>query len=311
MNDARIAVICGGSNEEREVSLSTGKAVAEALRVNFEVDVFEIKSDELPPGLDPERHVVFPALHGSFGEDGGLQNLLEDAGIAYAGTGPEGSRLCFAKQETKNAVLAAGVRVAPGMLFTLPCPFPEGETFRALAPSFFLKPDRQGSSVGLSEVVGVEQLRLLWGELKPGEWLLEKRIMGREITVGMLNGKDLGLVEIRPRGGSYDYRHKYTKGLTEYLFPAKINGVVENEIRAAARAAYTVCDCRDFARIDFMLNAEEESFFLEINTLPGLTATSLLPMSASCNGINFPKLVGEMVAPALRRFQPLEAIIKS
>ncbi len=307
MNDVRIAVILGGSNEEREVSLATGQAVAEALKYNFEVDIFEIEGEELPHGLDRDRHVVFPALHGRFGEDGGIQSLLEEAGIAYAGTGPVGSRLCFAKEETKAIVKAAGVRVAPGVLFNIPGQLPGYEEIDRLGPSFILKPDRQGSSVRLCKVEGAENLQDLLQRLEPDEWLMEKRIEGREITVGMLHGKSLGLVEIRPRGGSYDYRHKYTKGLTEYLFPAPVEAALERELHQAAECAYAACGCRDFARIDFMVNEEGASYFLEINTLPGLTATSLLPMSASCHGYDFPALARELILPALSRFQMAEA----
>ncbi len=309
--DVRIAVIFGGPSEEREVSLATGQAVADALRHNFEVDLFAIEDDALPVGLDPERHVVFPALHGRFGEDGGIQQLMEEAGIAYAGTGPEGSRLCFAKEETKAKVDAAGVRVAPGVSFTVPGPVPAAERILQLGPPFVLKPDRQGSSIDLLMIDGADELHGMFSRLQPGRWLLEKKIEGREITVGMLRRKSLGLVEIRPHEGSYDYRHKYTKGLTEYNFPARVETAVEMEIRRAAEIAYAVCGCRDFARIDFMLNEKKESYFLEINTLPGLTATSLLPMSASCAGYDFVQLARELVLPARKRHLSATATVKS
>ncbi len=310
-DDVRIAVILGGPSEEREVSLATGKAVAEALRQNFEVDLFDIQNEALPPGLDPERHIVFSALHGRFGEDGGIQSQLEAAGIAYAGTGPEGSRLCFAKEETKAKVEAVGVRVAPGLSFQVPGSLPGSEQISRLGSSFVLKPDRQGSSIDLFMIDGLENLSTVLDDLKPGHWLLEKRIRGRELTVGMLRGKSLGLVEIRPHDGIYDYCHKYTKGLTEYIFPARVEPAVESEIRRAAELAYAVCGCRDFARIDFMLNDKEESYFLEINTMPGLTATSLLPMSASCAGYDFPQLALELVMPARQRILSTTATVES
>ncbi len=311
MNEyVRIAVICGGPSEEREVSMATGRAVAKALRHNFEVDIIAIENDALPVGLDPERHVVFPALHGRFGEDGGIQRLMEEAGIAYAGTDPEGSRLCFAKEETKAKVEASGVRVAPGLSFTVPGPVPAAERILHLGPPFVLKPDQQGSSIDLHMIDGVDELHGFFSRLKPGQWILEKKIEGREITVGILCGKSLGLVEIRPREGTYDYRHKYTKGLSEYDFPARVETAVETEIRRAAEKAFAVCGCRDFARIDFMLNEKEESYFLEINTLPGLTETSLLPMSASCAGYDFPQLARELVLPARQRYLSATAPVK-
>jgi D-alanine-D-alanine ligase len=137
----------------------------------------------------------------------------------------------------------------------------------------------------------------------PGRWLAERRIRGRELSVGVLNGAAMGVVEIRPRSGVYDYESKYTKGATEYLAPAPLADGVTAAVRAAAASAFAACGCRDYARVDFMLAGDEEPFFLEINTLPGMKETSLLPMSARCAGLDFISLVREMAMPAVERFR--------
>ena len=311
MNEVRIAVVSGGVSEERAVSLSTGREVAEALRENFEVDHIEIDTTALPIELDPNFHVVFPALHGGYGEGGGIQRQLETGGFAYAGSGPEASRLCLNKYETKAVVAALGVRTAPDVVARAP-DFPEAtEIVELLGDEIVAKPNSQGSSVGLTLVDGIDELKGLLPILTTDTWLLEKKISGREITVGVLQGEPMGLVEIKPIGGAYDYRHKYTGGMTTYEYPAKVDEAIAEEIRDSARRSFAKCGCRDFARIDFILSEDDEYYFLEINTLPGLTATSLLPMSAACLGHDFPYLAMQMVLPAVERFKRRQAQLVS
>ena len=305
VSEPRIAVIYGGVSAEREVSLRSGSSLAEALRQNFLVDTFVIETAALPPQLSPEHQVVFPALHGTFGEDGGIQQLLEANGFAFAGSGAEASRLCFNKKETKQCVAASGVRVAPDCLIDAQNPPSTATVIAHLGQAWVLKPIAQGSSVGLLMPRDESELATALSTLQEGQWLIEKKISGREITVGILEGKSLGLVEISPRDGFFDYAHKYTKSLTEYSYPAQLSSSAEAEMRTAAESAFAACGCRDFARIDFILSEEEEPYFLEINTLPGLTATSLLPMSASCCGYDFTELARRLTAPAIERFQCL------
>lgn len=303
MTEPRIAVLCGGTSAEREVSLASGHAVAEALRHNFKVDLLEIDCDALPEGLNPETTVVFPALHGGFGEDGALQHLLEEKGIAYAGCGVDASRICLNKNHTKEHVEKAGLLVVPGLTAAADDMPPAQSIIEKLGSDLVIKPVGQGSSVGVAILSGLEQLESVLRGLETGEWLIEKKIDGREITAGVLEDKTIGLVEVLPQNGFYDYKHKYTEGMTEYRFPAQVEPAVENEIGHAAETAFTACGCRDFARIDFILSCENRVFFLEINTLPGLTATSLLPKSATCSGYDFTELVCRLVAPALDRFK--------
>jgi D-alanine-D-alanine ligase len=171
-----------------------------------------------------------------------------------------------------------------------------------LGEDVVVKPNAEGSSVGLHLVRGERELAAVLAAITTGRWLIEARIAGRELSVGLLGGRAQGVVEIRPRSGVYDYASKYTKGATEYLAPAPLEPAVTAAVQRAAEAAFAACGCRDYARADFILSARNEPIFLEINTLPGMKETSLLPMSARCAGLDFVALVRELVTPALERF---------
>ncbi len=309
MKQPIVAVFAGGTSPEREVSLGSGKAIALAMAYSYPTELFQITADALPAGLDPQRHVVCSALHGVFGEDGGMQRLLEAAGVAYTGCDAKGSELCFDKWRTRQAVSAMGVQVAPGRQFVATANKP---TAAALVAEFgeqvVLKPNRQGSSVGLQIVSSKVGLEIALGGIRAGDWVVEKRILGRELTVGLLRGRAMGIVEIAPKSGVFDYTSKYTKGLTEYISPAPLSDEIAAKVRQAAETAFAACGCRDYARIDFMLSSEGELYLLEINTLPGMKETSLLPMSARCVGLDFVALCRELVAPAVDRFQPATAL---
>ena len=299
-----IAILAGGTSAEREVSLGSGKAVALAMAYSFPTQFFPVDRDALPEGLDPARHVVCSTLHGVFGEDGGMQRLLDAAGIAYAGCDTKGSDLCFDKWRTRLAVSALGVQVAPGRYFSASQKPVAATLATELGEQVVLKPNRQGSSVGLQIVSSRAGLDIALGGIRQGDWVAEKRILGRELTVGLLRGRAMGIVEIVPRSGVFDFASKYTKGLTEYLAPAKLSDETAQLVRTAAETAFATCGCRDYVRIDFMLSAEGELYLLEINTLPGMKETSLLPMSARCVGLDFVALCRELVAPAVARFRP-------
>jgi D-alanine-D-alanine ligase len=301
MNDPVIAVFAGGTSPEREVSLGSGRAAAHALTNSLPTELFVIGSDALPPGLDPRRHVVFSTLHGVFGEDGGMQRLLEAAGVAYAGCDAKGSELCFDKWRTRQAVSAAGVRVAPGRAFEAADKPRAAQLAAELGEQVVLKPNRQGSSVGLQMIQTRAGLEVALAGLRAGDWVAEKRIVGRELTVGLLRGRAMGVVEITPRSGVFDYTSKYTKGMTEYTAPAPLTDDEAAEVRRAAETAFAACGCRDYARVDFILAPGEGLHLLEINTLPGMKETSLLPMSARCVGLDFNALCRELVTPALER----------
>ena len=305
MNIPIIAVLCGGTSSEREVSLGSGRASAVALARSFPTRLFEIDTDTLPLGLDPARHVVFSTLHGTFGEDGGMQRLLDKAGIVYAGCDAAASALTMDKAATKEAAGLRGVQAAKGLVFSAVKKPTVDDVILILGNQVVVKPNDQGSSVGLTVATDRSTLAGALATITTGNWLIEKRLIGREISVGVLNGRAMGVVEIRPKSGVYDFASKYTKGATEYFAPAPLDEAITQMVQKAAETAFVACGCRDYARVDFILgeqNVNNPLYLLEINTLPGMKETSLLPMSGRCVGLDFTGLVRELVGPAVQRF---------
>jgi len=294
-----IVVLCGGESSEREVSLRSGHAVAGALPG---ARLVELATAALPAWLAASRHVVFPVLHGGWGEDGGLQAELEARGVAFAGCASAASRLCMDKVATKRAMRAADVPAIPEVAFDGAAKPTAAGLVAALGPDLVLKPSDQGSSVGLYLPSGEAAVAAALAEIPAsGRWMAERRLRGREMSIGLLDGQPMGLVEIVPLAGVYDYRTKYTKGASEYRFPAPLEPAATAAIGAAAARLFAGGGCRDFARADVILEPDGRFYFLEINTMPGMTATSLMPKSASCLGLDFPALVARMIAPALAR----------
>lgn len=306
-----IAVLAGGTSAEREVSLGSGRAAALALAQSFPTRLFEVTADALPAGLDPKQHVVFSTLHGTFGEDGGMQRLLDAAGIVYAGCDAASSELTMDKSRTKDAAATRGVRIADAVRFEADNKPTADAVVSKLGHSVVVKPNAEGSSVGLSVVNTRAELAEKLASITQGSWLIERRIIGRELSVGVLGGKAMGIVEIRPKSGVYDFTSKYTKGMTEYFAPAPLDAATTAQVQRAAECAFAACGCRDYSRVDFILPADGDAFLLEINTLPGMKETSLLPMSARCVGLDFAGLVRELVKPALLRFQTAAPTQKS
>ena len=302
MKQPVVAVLSGGISAEREVSLRSGAATVAAAACNFPARLFVVDAPALPAGLDPVTHVVLSTLHGTFGEDGGMQRLLEAGGFAYAGCDAQASALTMDKDATKRRVSAAGVPVAEDMAFDAAAAPTAAELLHRLGREIVLKPNNEGSSVGLRVCDGPGELAAALAQVKTGRWLAERRIRGTELTVGLLQGRALGVVEIAPKSGTYDYASKYTNGATEYHAPARIPEGVAAAVSRFAETAFAAAGCRDFARVDFLLSSDGRPFFLEINTQPGMTATSLLPKSARCTGLDFNALVREMVLPATARF---------
>ncbi len=297
-----IAVFAGGTSAEREVSLGSGRASALALARSFPTRLFEVTADAIPAGVDPARHIVFSTLHGTFGEDGGMQQLLDRAGVHYAGCDAASSRLTMDKTATKLAVATRGVQVAAGVSFEAANKPTADAVVAQLGENLVVKPNSEGSSVGLALVASRAEMAAKLAAITAGSWLIEQRIIGRELSIGVLHGKAMGVVEIRPKSGVYDFTSKYTKGMTEYFAPAPLEPAVTVAAQRAAEQAFAACGCRDYARVDF-ISSEKGLYLLEINTLPGMKETSLLPMSARCAGLDFTGLVRELVSPALERFR--------
>jgi D-alanine-D-alanine ligase len=294
-----IVVLCGGLSSEREVSLRSGRAVSSALPGSRLV---ELDADALPAWLDGAKHVVLPVLHGGWGEDGRAQAEMEAKGIAFAGCSSAANRLCMDKVATKAAMRAAGVPAIPEVAFAGAAKPTAAALVAALGEHIVIKPADQGSSVGLYVLAGEGDVAQALAEIPAsGRWMAERRLRGREMSVGLLDGQPMGLVEIVPLAGVYDFKTKYTKGASEYRFPAPVGPELTAAIGAAAARLFAAGGCRDFARADVFLEPDGRFYFLEINTMPGMTETSLMPKSASCVGLDFPALVRRMAAPALAR----------
>jgi D-alanine-D-alanine ligase len=293
-----VTVMLGGPSAEREVSLRSGAAVACALRaVGYRVSELDPRDSgwKLPKDTD----VVFLALHGTYGEDGTVQAQLEKLGVPYTGCGPEASRVAFDKVTTKQRCLDAGVPTARFMVFNAAdAPWPRGWN-----PPVVLKPVRQGSSVGLQFVERIADWTKALGEALryDSEVLMEERIVGRETTVGILGDEVLPIVEVRPKQGKYDYHTKYTAGSTDYLCPAPFDADATRRIQEAGRAAFHAIGGRDYARVDVMVDANGQPVVLEVNTLPGMTETSLLPKAAAAAGLTYQELCRRMVHLAMQR----------
>jgi D-alanine-D-alanine ligase len=294
----KIVVMSGGPSAEREVSLRSGAAVAKALR-SLGHNATEIDPKDGEFDLPDETDVVFLALHGTYGEDGTVQRRLDELGVIYTGCDAEASRIAFDKVLTKKRCIKSGVPTAKFLVVdSEKASFPKD-----LGLPLVLKPVRQGSSVGLHFVERIEDWQnALVETLKfDSDVLVEEKIVGRETTVGILDGKPLPIVEVRPKSGAYDYRNKYTAGCTEYFCPADFDAAATERIQVAALSAFKAIGGRDYARVDVMVRENSEPVVLEVNTLPGMTETSLLPKAAAATGLNYAQLCQQMIDLALKR----------
>lgn len=285
-------MLCGGPSEEREISLLSGHAVADACRdLGHEVTVSDISKDDLF-ALEQEFDLVFPVLHGEFGEDGQLQRILEDRGISFVGSGPQASETAFDKGKAKRAFVAAGVPTPDFLITTEPIEkMPNGSRFCC-------KPACQGSSFGIefaNSLLEVNSAITRIVQQYGGDVVVEEFIAGRELTVGILGDIALPIVEIEVQAEFYDFKAKYQSKDTKYLCPAELTSECMGKIRALALTAFERLGCRDFGRVDLILSETNEPYFLEINTIPGFTEQSLLPMAAEQAGISFNQLVDRLV----------------
>ncbi|GJM19366.1 MAG: D-alanine--D-alanine ligase [Phycisphaeraceae bacterium] len=301
-----VLVLGGGPDAEREVSLTSSQAVAGALaqggRFKVEYRTIDRVTDaelEAMPG-----DVVFPVLHGPFGEGGPVQDMLARGDRPYIGAGPSAARRAMDKMGCKLAAAAAGVPTAVGAVLDISdsvCPFD---------PPVVVKPNTEGSSVGLYVCKTLDQ----WdrahaaardgAEQHPGRaWMVERFVPGRELTVGLVGPegamKALPIVEIRPAGGTYDYDAKYARSDTVYVTDPDLPAGVGERVRAMGEAVAAAMGVRHLARADFILTPAGEPMFLEINTMPGFTSTSLVPKAAAATGMDLPDLCAHLVELAL------------
>jgi D-alanine-D-alanine ligase len=298
LKDKLVTLLMGGPGKERDVSLRSGAAVAKALRAaGARVEEIDVTTPEitLPASVD----LAFNIIHGTFGEDGQLQSILHEKGIPYTGEGIEGSRTAFDKILSKEAFDRAGVptstwqKIRQGESPSLPLPY-------------VVKAPRQGSSVGVHIIRDAAALPAALDDCFQygDEVLVESFFAGRELTVGIIGGEALPVVEIVPRDGFYDYDHKYTSGASEYFVPAPLTDAESSNVQETARAAHRALGLEVYSRVDILLAPDGSMSVLEINTIPGMTELSLLPKAAAVAGLDFPSLCEEIAGLSLAKKKP-------
>ncbi len=298
----RIGVLLGGLSSERDISIRTGEAVVEALRARGH-DVVPVYVDrDLDRALRATPiDVAFLALHGRYGEDGCVQGLLECMGIPYTGSGVLPSALAMDKLKAKELFRLHNVPTAPYYAIEGAVTNAELETQHgSFGFPVVVKPRREGSSIGISRANSFDELRVAVDTaLKHDDGVLvERYIKGREVHVGILNGHVLGAIEVVPKRQMFDFQAKYTKGMTEYFYPARLAPTrYQGVLRLAERAAQSL-GCTGAVRVDMIVTEGENEYVLEVNTTPGLTPTSLLPKIAAGAGIDFGSLCEEILSTA-------------
>ena len=307
----KVLVIMGGISTERDVSLKSGKAVAEALRFKgFEVEELDIKNDNISKIQESVPDVVFLALHGKGGEDGCIQGVLEWMNIPYTGSGVKASAICMDKILTKKMLLSAGINTPDFLEFNKAdnndCEYIANKILTKFKLPVILKAASQGSSIGVSKVTDeislAEEVEKIF---QYGDSLLvEEFIQGIEVTVPILGNSEcevLPIVEIVSANTFYDFQSKYTNGMCEHIIPARIIDDVYKKTEQISLDTYKLLGCRGLSRVDVILKNNTEPYVIEVNTLPGMTEMSLFPDSARFVGLKFPDLVEKIVNLALER----------
>lgn len=289
MNKERlIAVLMGGPGSERKVSLASGAAVVKALRdMGCRAEAVDVTGHDV--SLPEDTGLCFNVIHGTFGEDGTLQKLLEEKGVPYTGAGVESSRVAFDKNLAKEKFVAAGVPTPKAEIVDVS----QGVRLPAMSVPFVVKPPREGSSVGVHIVLKEEDaLPAMEDAARYGnDILVEQYVAGKELTVGVLDGEALPIVHIAPRSGFYDMSNKYPwmsgGDGSDYYCPADLDEETTRRVQEAAVAAHRALGVEVYSRVDVLLDADNQPFVLEANTIPGMTETSLLPKAAAAKGIPF------------------------
>ncbi|MDD4980409.1 MAG: D-alanine--D-alanine ligase [Candidatus Omnitrophica bacterium] len=305
----RIGVLMGGPSTEREISLKSGQAVCDSLsKLGFKVAAIDIKTDNIKKNTRLIKSyrigLAFVALHGRFGEDGQIQELLDSLKIPYTGSGAMASCLAMDKITSRKIFEAHGLYVPR---YKVEDRFSYNRNWKmhnmALSLPLVVKPATHGSSIGLSIIDTKSQLDKAVGEAFSFDEkvIIEEYIEGRELTVGILEEKALPVIEIVPKKRFFDYQAKYQAGMTEYIIPAKLQNALSKKIQEAALCAHKLLGCFGCSRVDMILSEDNMPFILEINTIPGLTQTSLLPKAARIVGIDFPHLCLKLIKLAYEK----------
>ena len=305
MKDKHIIVLMGGPSAEAEVSRRTGAAIAEALiSKGYHVSTLELNPRTVLQDIENLKgDVVFNAIHGRYGEDGALQGALEMAEIPYTGSGIMAHSVGMNKKVSKDVFKGAHIPTAESISYNGNLQSKE-DIIKDIESKFslpvVLKPATQGSSIGVTIVKEENQLTKAVTEALTYDPILvvEQYLNGREFTVSVLDGKALAIIEIRPHSGEYDYTSKYTAGATDYLVPAPISADMTKEMQAIGELVYREVQASGAIRVDVMTDDKDNMYVLEYNTIPGMTATSLVPKAAKEVGIDFPELCEKILLTA-------------
>ena len=305
MKEKRIIVLMGGPSKEAEVSRRTAAAIAEALQSKgYTASTLECNPSTVVRDLqDLQCDVVFNAIHGKYGEDGALQGALEMAGIPYTGSGVMAHAVGMNKKMSKHVFLGAHIPTAQSKSFDSQLQSRE-EILASIQENFsvpfVVKAASQGSSIGVAIIKDAAKIEEEVTQVLDIDHVIvvEEFVDGREFTVSVLDGKALPVIEIRPHSGEYDYTSKYTTGATDYLVPAPITEAQAARMQHIGEQVYQQMQCAGVIRVDIMMNDAEEMFVLEYNTVPGMTATSLVPKAARAVGIEFPELCEQILQSA-------------
>ena len=299
--NAKIAVLMGGLSREREISLKTGAAIARALRERgYDVTVMDVSRDIGLQLVEKGIEVAFIALHGRLGEDGTIQGLLEILRIPYTGSGVKASAIAMDKIVSKRLFREAGLPTPGFQVLEKPVTAPP-----RLLP-LVVKPAMEGSTIGVTIVRSSEA----WAKAMEAAFqydqtvLVEDFIAGKEITASILDGNPLPLIHIEPKEGFYDYKAKYTPGGTLYHVPATLDSITERGLKDLAAQAYKTLGCESCARVDMILSDDAGPMILEVNTIPGMTPTSLVPKAAGAAGMTFNDLAEAILNTASLKIAP-------
>jgi D-alanine-D-alanine ligase len=294
----KVAVMFGGTSAEREVSLKSGQAVFNALQAQgIDVHAFDPKFKPLTDLQAEAFDRVFIVLHGRGGEDGTMQGALQLLGLPYTGSGVLGSALSMDKIRCKFLFSAHGLPTAPFAVAHKGEAIDYADMLAKLNGKVMVKPANEGSSIGMSAAETAEQLQqaLNLAFTYDDAVLVEQWISGREFTVSMLDGKALPVIEMRTPRAFYDYEAKYQSNTTQYLCPAPIDSEQTLSLQQAAMAAFKAVDAKGWGRVDAMMDEQGNFFLLEVNTVPGMTEKSLVPMAAKAAGYSFEQLVAKIL----------------
>jgi D-alanine-D-alanine ligase len=288
----KVIIIYGGNSSEKEISIKTGIAVNKGLDGIFETKMLMVNDDyQIIKDYYSDGDIIFNGLHGGYGENGKIQSFFEDEKIKFIGSGSRACNLAIDKIKSKKIVESLDCSVPYGRIVE------EFSDFQDFSTPFIVKPNEEGSSVGFSQIFHEKDFKeaLKINRKHNRKLLAEEKIEGREITVPILDGKSLPIVEIIPHSKVYDYESKYVPGKTDYSVPAHIDADTTSKIVKFSEQIHSKIGCQHYSRIDYILSSDNKPYFLELNTYPGMTETSLFPKSAKSVGLSFQELMVKLV----------------